>query len=162
MKQAGHHVLMSLILAVFWMFATGAFTWPNVALGAVVGLGCALAGRESSQLFYGWPNPWAGLQLLFEVTYGVLKSGLQVAYWTLKPRQALEPAIVAVPVELKGDFSTMLFANLITLTPGSLSVAFDSERRLLYVHTLRLRDEEALIAQLKRDYETPIRKFFEG
>ena len=53
-------------------------------------------------------------------------------------RGSLRPAIVAFPLTVKSDAEITLLANLITLTPGTLSVDVSEDRAVLYVHVLTL------------------------
>jgi len=53
-----------------------------------------------------------------------------------------------------------LLANLITLTPGTLSVDVSQDRSLLYVHTLTLSTREALIADIAGGFEAKVREVF--
>ena len=50
----------------------------------------------------------------------------------------LKPGIFAYPLKVDRDFEITLLANLITLTPGTLSVDVSADRRTLFVHAHRL------------------------
>ncbi|MGO8470271.1 Na+/H+ antiporter subunit E, partial [Rhizobium leguminosarum] len=54
----------------------------------------------------------------------------------------LKPGIFAFPLTVTSDFQITLLANLITLTPCTLSVDFSTDRRTLYVHSLDCSDPE--------------------
>lgn len=56
----------------------------------------------------------------------------------------IRPGLVKYDPKTKSDFGTMLIANSITLTPGTLSVTVDEETNELYVHLLNIKpgDEE--------------------
>lgn len=55
----------------------------------------------------------------------------------------IRPGIVRVRSGQKTDLGTMLTANSITLTPGTLTVDVDPETNDLYVHVIHLSDAEA-------------------
>ena len=44
----------------------------------------------------------------------------------------MKPGIIAFPLTVDRDFEITLLANLITLTPGTLSVDVSEDRRTLY------------------------------
>ncbi|MEM3086172.1 MAG: Na+/H+ antiporter subunit E [Halobacteria archaeon] len=66
----------------------------------------------------------------------VLLANLQVAREVVRPRFRMRPAIVAVPLEARTPAEIILLANLITMTPGTLSVDLSTDRSVLYVHAL--------------------------
>jgi multicomponent Na+:H+ antiporter subunit E len=50
----------------------------------------------------------------------------------------IRPGIIKYNPKVKSDFGTMLIANSITLTPGTLTVHVDEESNDLYVHLLNV------------------------
>ncbi len=46
------------------------------------------------------------------------------------------PGVVAIPLDARTDVEIALLANLITLTPGSVSLDLSEDRRVLYVHAM--------------------------
>ena len=81
----------------------------------------------------------------------------RVTLLVLRPRIELRPGIVAVPVDLAHDWQVALLANLITLTPGSLTVEVSSDRKTLFVHDLVVGDPEAVRREIKQGFERRIR-----
>jgi len=59
-------------------------------------------------------------------------------------------AVLRVPFDLPGEGWVTLEACLITLTPGTVTLAIDIERRELTVHVLDARDPAAVRAGLRR------------
>jgi multicomponent Na+:H+ antiporter subunit E len=94
--------------------------------------------------------------------YELMVSAIRVAIVVVTPdlKSALRPAIVAVPLTVKSDAEITLLANLITLTPGTLSVDVSDDRSLLYVHVLTLSTREALIADIAAGFETKVKEVF--
>jgi multicomponent Na+:H+ antiporter subunit E len=72
----------------------------------------------------------------------------RVAWEIVTPGLRLEPGIVRVPTDCRTDLETMLLANTITMTPGTLSLEVDTDTRDLYVHSLYVQDREAFIADI--------------
>jgi hypothetical protein len=46
------------------------------------------------------------------------------------------PGVIAIPLDARTDAEITLLANLITLTPGSVSLDLSADRRSLYVHAM--------------------------
>lgn len=64
-----------------------------------------------------------------------VRSNLQVVAAALRRRPGLDPAVVTVPVRLHG-WRLALLANMVTLTPGTLSIDVPPDESVLVVHTL--------------------------
>ena len=90
----------------------------------------------------------------------LLLSGWRVAKLVMSPRMDLKPGIFAYPLSVDRDFEITLLANMITLTPGTLSVDVSEDRRTLYVHALDCSDVEASIAEIRNGFERKIEEAF--
>ena len=69
-------------------------------------------------------------------TWRLVLANIDVAKRVLTPVIPLNPAIVKVPTNLRGNFGKLTLANSITLTPGTLSI--DVMNDALFVHTVDL------------------------
>ena len=76
-------------------------------------------------------------------------ANLRVAGTVLSPRMKMTPAVVAIPLETEGDLSISLLANLITLTPGSLTLDISADYTVLYVHTMYADDIDQFRLSIK-------------
>ena len=63
------------------------------------------------------------------------------------------PGIVGVPLSAESDMEILLVANLISLTPGTLSVDLSDNRRTLYVHVMFLDDPDQFRQSIKEGLE---------
>jgi multicomponent Na+:H+ antiporter subunit E len=97
---------------------------------------------------------WLSLILLF--IKELILSALRVAWLAVQPRIAIRPAIVAYPLTVTTDAQITLLANMITLTPGTLSVDVSDDRKWLYVHAIDTESKEALIGSIAAGFETTI------
>lgn len=71
-----------------------------------------------------------------------------------KLRQNISPAIVAVPLDVEGDFSVTLLANVISLTPGTLTLDVSDDKRVLYIHSMYGGDDpDAVRREIKSGLE---------
>lgn len=101
------------------------------------------------------------VRLAWIVLHDIVVANLQVAKLILGPREAVRPGFVWVPLDVRRPRSISLFAGIITMTPGTISAELSDDHRHLLVHGLRVEDPDALAAELKARYETPIRELFE-
>ena len=152
--------LLVLILALGWTAATGALSLPNLLLGMAVGAIGLYVVREH----VGQPTLWPRIRRLVALLWLFLRelfiSALRVARLVLRPDmdKHLNPAVIAFPLSLTSDAEITLLANMITLTPGTLSVDVSTDGRILYIHALDVTDREAFIAEIRDGFETKVRE----
>jgi multicomponent Na+:H+ antiporter subunit E len=72
----------------------------------------------------------------------------QVVWDVVTPRSRLQPGIAALPLRSRTDGEITMIANLVTLTPGTLSLAITRDPDVLYVHGMYAGDPDAFRAQL--------------
>ncbi len=72
-----------------------------------------------------------------QYAYELIVANLQVARIVISRDLDATPGLVAVPVELRG-YRLLLLANMVTLTPGTVSVDVSRDGSVLYVHALNL------------------------
>ena len=68
----------------------------------------------------------------------------------------IRPAIIAFPLSVTSDAEITLLANLITLTPGTLSVDVSEDRRSLFIHAIHVTDREAFIRDIASGFEAKV------
>lgn len=79
---------------------------------------------------------------------GVAVANLRVARQALTPGLDIDAAIVRVPTRCRTSFELVVFANCITLTPGTITLEADETERVLYVHGMFVTDRTAFLADL--------------
>ena len=97
---------------------------------------------------------WIRLLALF--VRELVMSGLQVAWLAVQPKLRLRPGFIAYPLTVTSDVQITLLANLITLTPGTLSVDVSDDRKTLFIHALDVGDRETLIGRIAAGFETQV------
>jgi multicomponent Na+:H+ antiporter subunit E len=83
-------------------------------------------------------------------------SALRVAWLVVQPKPRLHPGIIAYPLTVTNDAQITLLANMITLTPGTLSIDVSDDRRTLYILAIDVTAREALIGSIAAGFETKI------
>ncbi len=94
-----------------------------------------------------------GILLIGFFLYELLVSSLKVAWDVLTPLQRSKPAIVTVPLDTQTDAELTVLANLVSLTPGSLSLDISDDHRHLLVHAMFVDDVDAFRNEVKRGME---------
>jgi multicomponent Na+:H+ antiporter subunit E len=96
--------------------------------------------------------------LLLTFLLALVVSAWRVAMAAMRPTGRLEPAIVAVPIDLKTDLGIATLANLVTLTPGTTSLHVAEDRKTLYVHVLDTQTADAVVRDIKDGFERLIKR----
>jgi multicomponent K+:H+ antiporter subunit E len=151
--------LLSAALALAWITLTevsAAHALIAVALGLAIPLAV-------------WPlvsdlprvrSPAAAVRLLGIVAVDIVLANIEVARLVLGPLERLTPRFLEVPLELRDPHTIALLASIITLTPGTVSVALTPERSALLVHALNADDSGDAVARIKSRYERRIMEVF--
>ncbi len=132
-------------LALGWAAVSGEFTLPTLAIGFALGYGALWLTRglypdAASRYFGRLPR---ALRLAAYFLWELLLSSLRVAWDVVTPSMHAKPGIIRVPLDAQTDAEILVTANLVSLTPGSLSLDVSPDRRELYVHVMFLDDAEA-------------------
>lgn len=86
-----------------------------------------------------WPARAARL-VRFAAFYvrNLIRANLMVARSVLTGRPPIRPAVVRYTMSVRSDVEVTLLANLISLTPGTLTLDIDEEAHVLWVHGLHV------------------------
>lgn len=152
--------LINILLALSWAAVTGSFSLLNLLFGfALAALALSLIREQVGTVGY-LSRMRRVLSLIFLFVYELVLSAIAVAKLVLKPDMNLKPAFVAYPLRVNRDFEITLLANLITLTPGTLSVDVSPDRKTLYIHAIDVPDEETLKKDIAEGFELKIMEAF--
>jgi multicomponent Na+:H+ antiporter subunit E len=154
--------LLNILLALAWAALSGQLTPPNLLGGFLLGYILLWFSRRAlGCTSYVTKVPKVASFLVYFLVE-LVTANLRVAYEVLTPRQRMQPAIVAIPLDLRRDFEITLLANLITLTPGTLSLDVSSDKRVLYVHSMYVKDKdvEAFRREIKNGFERRVKELF--
>lgn len=153
-------ILEVVLLALAWMALTGDGSIPaavfSLALGALLTRLVRPLGGEGFRRVRLLRLP--GFLLYF--AWELVVANLAVAAAVLAPAGRLRPAIVAIPLRLDRDAEIALLANLITLTPGTLSLDVSPDRRTLYVHAMATGSPDDLRREIQQGFERRILEVF--
>lgn len=148
-------LVCNLLLALAWSATIGPFTIGNFIAGFVVGFAALTLGVGRAPGATGYhAQTWRVVKLLAYFLWQLLIANVQMVKYTLSPLSRLKPAILRVPLaEGMTDFEITTLANMITLTPGTLSLDVSADRRALFVHFMHTDDAEASVNDIKNGFE---------
>ena len=105
-------------------------------------------------------RPYRILKLLAVFLWEFAISVFRVARLLLSPHMHFTPAAFRFRLALTSDAQITLLANMITLTPGTLTVDVTDDRSALIVHAIDCPDVEAACADIRNGFERLIREAF--
>ncbi|OWV88151.1 cation:proton antiporter [Rhizobium sp. N122] len=152
--------LFNLLLAIAWVAVTGSASLHNLVFGFLLAALSLAVIREP----FGGKGYLRRVCLVLSLALLFLKelslSAWKVTLTILSPDMKLKPGIFAFPLTVTSDFEITLLANLITLTPGTLSVDVSTDRRTLYVHALDCSDPKTSKRDIANGFERKIMEAF--
>lgn len=104
---------------------------------------------------------WKIFALCVYMLRELILSSLRVAWDVVTPRHRARPGILAVPLDVRTDTGIWVFANLVSLTPGSLSLDVAEDRMTIFIHTMFIDDVEAVRAEIKNAMERRVKEALE-
>lgn len=145
--------LMNLLLTFVWVALTGVFEYPNFVFGFALSFAIMwiISRSNGDDRYFTMAIKIAGFFLFF--MRELIKANIEVAYDVITPRFHMQPGIVSLPLDAKTDLEITLLANLISLTPGTLSLDVSDDRTVLYVHAMYIRDRESFVQGIKNGFE---------
>lgn len=150
--------LLNILLTIVWVFLTGSLSFVNFIFGYILSflvLWLISRNEKSRKYFKIFPRVIAFIFFFF---YELIKANLQVAADVVTPKFYMKPGIVRLPLDAKTNLEITFLANLISLTPGTLSLDVSEDRKVLYVHAMYIHDKEEFIKDIKNGFEKRILK----
>ncbi|MBR7553364.1 Na+/H+ antiporter subunit E [Allobacillus sp. GCM10007491] len=149
-------IIFNLLIACLWMFLTESYTFVTFLIGYIIGIALLfLLRRFIPDAFY-----FKRVLLLFKLILLFLKelivSTWQIAKLVYKPKLNVQPGIFALPTDLRTNWEITLLANLISLTPGTLSVSISEDHTKIFIHAMDMPDIEKEIEGIKETFEKAI------
>lgn len=86
-------------------------------------------------------RPYYIVKLIVVFLYDLTISSLQVARAVVSPRDRIQPRVMTIPLTTRTDLQTTLVGNLISLTPGTLTVDVGEDGTTLLVHDMFAGDQ---------------------
>ncbi|EGL82281.1 cation antiporter [Caldalkalibacillus thermarum TA2.A1] len=149
-------IVINIGIAILWMFLQNEFTFVQFTLGYVLGIVLLFVLRRFLGTRFYMERVVALVKLIALFIYELILANIDMLKIVLSPRLNITPGIVAVPTSLKTDWEKTTLAALISLTPGTLSMAFSEEGDIIYVHFIHMKDKEEAVKNIKEGFERAI------
>ncbi|WP_355659762.1 Na+/H+ antiporter subunit E [Halomonas salifodinae] len=150
--------IWNLLLALAWVVLGGDFSGVNLVVGLVFGYITLVLLEPQVEALKGYPARVPRIiRFIGFFIKELVQANLRVAFDILTPPWHMQPGVIAMPLKARTELEITMVANLISLTPGTLSLDVSDDRKVLYIHAMFLDDEE----ELRRNLEEMERRALE-
>lgn len=156
------HPWLSVVLVLTWMLLVNRWAVGSMVFALIIGVVVPLMTAPYWPNAHGYSRPGKIPAYLLIVLQDIIKANFAVAGIVLfKPRHALRPAWITVPLDLRRPEAITALAGTITLTPGTVSCDLSEDGHALLVHCLHAPDPAAVLDEIKTRYEARLKEIFE-
>ena len=145
--------LWNLLLAFMWGNVSGELSPQTLAVGFIVGFVILYFVQDVVGRSRYFQKVFQIIGFFFFFLWELILANMKVAHDVVTPTHYNKPGVIALELDAKTDVEITLLANLISLTPGTLSLDVSEDRRTLYIHAMFVEDPEALRASIKDGME---------
>ncbi|MBM7569586.1 Na+/H+ antiporter subunit E [Aquibacillus albus] len=149
-------ILINIIIAIMWMFLSESYEFPTFISGYIIGILLLLMLQRFIPGSFYMKRVGKVFRLIVLFIKELILSNINIIKLVFNRKQDFEPGILALPTDLKSNWEITLLANLITLTPGTLTVAVSDDHSILYIHAVDIGDVEETISSIKNTFEKAI------
>lgn len=153
--------ILSAVLLAMWLLLNQSLSPGHILLGCIIGVAGGLA-ISTLQIPSGRVRrPTAMVRLAFIVLVDIIRSNIAVAGIVLVPGRIAQSGFMTVPLDIRNPYALAILACIITSTPGTVWVNFDTTQGKLLIHVLDLVDEATWTHLIKNRYERLLMEIFE-
>lgn len=145
------NLLWIAVLAIAWTVLVGELSPFSLVEGAILGYLVLLLRRqvELNLIVRTWKLSVLVLFFLWEL----LLANIRVTIDIITPNDNIRAGVVAVPLDIQGPVSVAVLANIISLTPGTVTMDVSDDQTVLYIHTMHLKDADEFRRDIKEGFE---------
>jgi len=153
---------MSAALLAIWLLLNQTLSPGHLLLGAILAILAPLAAKPLEVPPLRVRQPLKIPDLVWEVLKDIIRSNVAVTRIIVRPGEPKQTSgFVHIPLDLRNPYGLAMLAIIVTATPGTAWVNYDSRRGILLLHTLDLVDEAHWVDLIKTRYERRLMEIFE-
>ncbi len=146
--------IYNILISLLWALLTGEVSVGNLTLGFVLGYAALVVlypstGKKSSY----FQKTLQFIRFVLFFTKELIVSSYRVALDVIKPLPLMRPGVVGIPLDAETDLEITMLANIISLTPGTLSLDVSRDRKTLYIHAMYVTNPDDLRREIKDGLE---------
>ena len=142
--------IYNILISMLWALLTGSVSIGNLSVGFALGyfaltLLHPATGEKAS--YFQKTMQFVRFALFFT------KELIVATYRVAKALPLMRPGVIGIPLDAETDLEITMLANLITLTPGTLSLDVSPDRKTLYIHAMYVVSADDLRQEIKEGME---------
>jgi multicomponent Na+:H+ antiporter subunit E len=146
--------IYNILISMLWALLTGKVSVGNLSIGFILGyFALTLLYPATGEKASYFQKTMQFVRFVLYFIKELLLATLKVAQDVLKPLPLMRPGIIGIPLDAKTDFEITMLANLITLTPGTMSLDVSPDRKTLYIHAMYVINPDDLRKEIKEGME---------
>lgn len=154
--------LLTAALVAAWLLLTGSLAPGTIVLGTALSLVVSWVLVVLEPTRTSLRRPFAAIRLAWVVLVEIVRSNNAVARIILHPgTRGRRSGFVLIPLDMRNPYGLTTLACIITATPGTIWVEYDSATNAVLLHVLDLVDEQAWVRTVKERYEARLMEILE-
>lgn len=146
--------IYNILISLLWALLIGEVSVGSLVTGFVIGyfaltLLYPATGEKNSY----FQKSMQGVRFALFFIKELIVSSWRVAVDVVKPLPMMRPGVIGIPLDAETDLEITMLANLISLTPGTLSLDVSKDRKTLYIHAMYVTNPDDLRAEIKDGLE---------
>lgn len=154
--------ILSIALLMMWLVLHGSAEPATLIGGVVLALAAPLTLSALEMPTLKLRRPGAIVKLIGVVLTDIVRSNVAVARIIYgRKRKSKLSTFIVIPLDMRNRYGLTMLATIITCTPGTLWVQYDSRSGRLLMHILDMVDPETWPGLIKGRYERLLMEIFE-
>lgn len=149
-------IVINLIIAIMWMFLSESYTFPTFLTGYIFGILLLYLLRKFIPGEFYFKRVISIVKLVLLFIKELVLSNISMIKYIYSPKNSAEPGIFEIPLDVNKEWEIAILTSLISLTPGTLSVALSDDNKKLFVHAMNIDDVDDSINDIKNSFEKAI------
>ena len=145
-----NRLFMIILLLIVWCGFSNSFTVINISFGLLISIICHFIVYRSATKNSYHINIFYLASIIIFVIYELIYSSILVAEAILLPKKAQNPTTIELVLLSPYHFENVIIANLLSLTPGTLSIDFNRDKSKLIIHLMFADQKDSLIKFMNR------------
>ena len=144
MKELLHAISLGILLALIWLGLSGFFQPLLLGLGLISCVGVVWIAHRMDVIDHEGHPIHLGFRILGYWVWlirEIVKSNIDVARRILNPALPIAPCLTIVKATQGSELGHVIFANSITLTPGTVSIVVDDRTILVHAVAKEMADD---------------------
>jgi multicomponent Na+:H+ antiporter subunit E len=145
---------VNFLIALLWALLTGNLSVGNLFVGFLLGyLALFLMNPSATETNSYFQKTVLFFSFMLYFVKELIVSSTKVAVDVIKPNPLVRPGIIGIPMDAETDLEITLLANVISLTPGTLSLEVSKDRKILYIHAMYVVNPDDFRKEIKDGIE---------